>query len=52
MSQILESKAENYEKQFIVEFRQSLRKYSILNMVRFFLRSVYLYLYNHNHIET
>ena len=41
MSRFVESKAENYETQSIVEFRQSLRKYSILKMVRFFLRSVY-----------
>ena len=42
MSRIVESKAENYEKQFIVKFQQSLRKYSILKTVRFFLRSVYI----------
>ena len=41
MSNIVESKAENYDKQFIVKLRQSLNKYSILKMVRFFLRSVY-----------
>ena len=39
---IVESKAENYKKHFIVKFRQSLRNYSILKMVRFFLRSVYI----------
>ena len=43
MSHFVESKAENYAKQSIVEFCQSLRKYSILKMVRFFLCSVYLY---------
>ena len=41
MSLIVECKAGNYEKQFFVKFRQRLRKYSILQMVRFFLRSVY-----------
>ena len=41
MSQFVESKPENYEKQSIVEFRQSLRKYSILKIVRFFVRSVH-----------
>ena len=42
MSHIVEGKAKNCEKQFIVKFRQSLRKYSILKMVRFFLHSVYI----------
>ena len=41
MSHFVESKAENYEKQSTVKFRQSLRKYRILKMMRFFLRSVY-----------
>ena len=40
MSHLVESIAENYDKQSIVEFRQSLRKYNILKRVRFFLRSV------------
>ena len=40
MSHFVESKAKNYEKQSIIEFRHSLRKKSILKMVRFFLRSV------------
>ena len=41
MSHIVESEAENYEKQFIVKIRQSLKIYLILKMVCFFLRSVY-----------
>ena len=39
---MVESNAENYEKQFVVKFRQSLKTYSILKTVRFFLRSVYI----------
>ena len=43
MSHIVESEAENYKKEFIVKFRQSLKTYSIFQMVRFILRSVYLF---------
>ena len=41
MSHFVESKAENYEKQSTAEFRQSLRKYSILKMVRFFVFNIF-----------
>ena len=40
MSHNVESKAENYEKLFIVKFHQNLWNYSILEMLRFFLCSV------------
>ena len=41
MSHTIETKAENYEKQFIGKFLQNLRKYSLLEMLRFFLCSIY-----------
>ena len=42
MSYIVESKAENYENLFIVKFRKNLRKCIILEMLCFFLCSVYV----------
>ena len=39
MSHIVDRKTENYKKLFIVNFHQNPRKRSILEMVRFFLRS-------------
>ena len=42
MSHIVDRKTENYKKLFIVNFHQNLRKRSSLEMVRFFLRSVYI----------
>ena len=41
MPHIVEAKAENYKKLFIVEFHQNLNKRSSLEMLRFFFRSVY-----------
>ena len=41
MSHIVNRKTENHKKLFIVKFHQNLRKRSSLEMVRFFLRSVY-----------
>ena len=46
MSHFVESIAENYGKQSIVEFRQSLRKYSILKRVRFFFFFFFCVQYN------
>ena len=56
MSHIVEKKAENYEKQFTVKFRQILRNYRNLKMLRLFVRSVYIALGNCassiGHLET
>ena len=41
MHHIVVRKTENYKKLFIIKFHQNLRKSSSLDMVRFFLRSVY-----------
>ena len=42
MYHIVEKKAENYNKLFILIFHQYLRKSKILEMLRFFFRSVYM----------
>ena len=41
MTHTVESKAENYEKLFVVKCHQNLWNYSSLAMLRFFLCSVY-----------
>ena len=51
MSHIVETKAENDEKLFIVKFHQNQRKYSILEMLRFFLCSVYISAKFHEYIQ-
>ena len=42
MSHIVEKKAEKYKKLFIVTFHPNRRKNNILEMLRFFFRSVYI----------
>ena len=42
MSHIIEMKVENYSNIFIVKFHQNSGKGSIFEMVRLFLRSVYI----------
>ena len=47
MSHIVEKKAENYKKLLMVTFYQNIRKSNILEMLRFFFRSVYKKILKH-----